>query len=43
MEIFILIGLLFVGILVRLLKKRNARNKDFINVSKRIDELERRI
>lgn len=43
MEILILIGLLFAGILVKLLKKRKARHKDYINVSKRIDELERRI
>ncbi len=43
MEILIAIGLFLAGILILLLKKRKTRNKNFVHVSQRIDELERRI
>mgnify|MGYP001110330544 CR=1 FL=1 len=47
MEIFIAILLatlvLLVGIIILVSRNRKARNKNFIHVSKRIDELERRI
>ncbi|BES66163.1 hypothetical protein SANA_26020 [Gottschalkiaceae bacterium SANA] len=43
MEIYIALALLLLGIIILFSRSQKARKKDFIHVSQRIDELERRL